>query len=61
MKEFIIGMGIGFVVGAIMVKANKPLSDTVEKGVDKGREIVEDIKGEIESQQEKSKKANQNL
>ena len=32
MKDFLIGMGIGFMVGAIMVKSNKDLSKAVEKG-----------------------------
>ena len=33
-----IGMGIGFVVGAFMVKSNKDLS----KAVDKGKQVIED-------------------
>lgn len=53
MKELLIGMGIGFVLGAITCKCNKPFADTVEKGVDKGREIIEDIKDEIQSTQKK--------
>ena len=38
MKDFLIGMGIGFVVGAVMVKSNKGLS----KAVEKSKQIVED-------------------
>lgn len=53
MKELLIGMGIGFVLGAITCKVNKPLADVVDKGVDKGKEIVEDIKDEIRSQAKK--------
>ena len=43
MKELLIGMGLGFVVGAIAVKTNKCLADKVEMGVEKGKEIIEDI------------------
>ena len=53
MKELLIGMGLGFVVGAITCKTNKPFSDAVDKGVDKGKEIMEDIKDEIKSQTKK--------
>ena len=56
MKELLIGMGIGFVVGAVMCKCNKPVADTVEKTVEKGKEIVEDIKDEVKSQTKKAKK-----
>ena len=38
MKDFLIGMGIGFVVGACLVKSNKDLS----KAVDKSKKIVEE-------------------
>ena len=48
MKELLIGMGIGFVVGSIMVKTNKCYADAVEKGVEKGKEIIEDIKDEVQ-------------
>ncbi len=53
MKELLIGMGIGFVIGAVTCKTNKPFADAVDKGVDKGKEIVEDIKDEIKSQAKK--------
>ena len=49
MKDFLIGMGIGFVVGAVMVKSNKELSKAVDKSrqmidetVEKGKEFVEE-------------------
>lgn len=49
MKDFLIGMGIGFVVAAVMVKSNKQLSKAVEKGkqmveqkVEDGKEIIEE-------------------
>ena len=49
MKEFLIGMGLGFVVGAVMVKSNKDLSKAVEKGkqmveekVEKGKDFIEE-------------------
>lgn len=50
MKELLIGMGIGFMAGAILTKTCKPFSNAVEKGVDKSKEIAEDIKEEIQSQ-----------
>lgn len=56
MKELLLGMGIGFVAGAIMVKTNKCFAEKVEQGVEKGKEIVEDIKDEVKSQMNKLKK-----
>lgn len=56
MKELLIGAGIGFVIGAVMCKANKPFSETVEKGVEKGKEIISDIKEEVKDCVNKSKK-----
>ena len=50
MKELLIGMGLGFVVGSIMVKTNKAYAEKVEMGVEKGKEIIEDIKEEVKSQ-----------
>jgi len=55
MKELLIGMGIGFMVGAIVCKTNKCVSDAVGKGVEKGREIVSDIKDEVRTQSNKAK------
>lgn len=56
MKELLIGMGLGFVVGAIAVKTNKCLADKVEQGVEKGKEIIEDISQEVKAQTNKAKK-----
>ena len=50
MKELLIGMGIGFVVGSIMVKTNKCYASAVENCVDKGKEIIDDIKDEVKPQ-----------
>lgn len=56
MKELLIGMGLGFMVGAIAVKTNKCFADKVEMGVEKGKEIIEDIKEEVKTQSQKMKK-----
>ena len=56
MKELLIGMGLGFIVGAVAVKANKGLADKVEMGVEKGKEIFTDIKDEVKTQTQKAKK-----
>jgi polyhydroxyalkanoate synthesis regulator phasin len=56
LKELLIGMGLEFMVGAIAVKNNKCLAEKVEMGVEKGKEIVEDIKNEVKSQTNKPKK-----
>lgn len=56
MKELLLGMGLGFIVGAITVKSNKCFADKVEQGMEKGKEIVTDIKDEVKSQMNKSKK-----
>jgi len=58
-KELLIGMGLGFMVGAIAVKTNKCLADKVEMGVEKGKEIIEDISEEIKTQTTKAKKDKQ--
>lgn len=58
MKELLIGMGLGFVVGAIAVKTNKCLADKVEVGVEKGKEIIDDIKEEVKSQTKQKKEDN---
>ena len=47
MKDFLIGMGIGFVVGAVMVKSNKELSKTVEKSKQMVEDKVEMVKDAI--------------
>ena len=56
MKELLIGMGLGFMVGAIAVKTNKCFAEKVEVGVEKGKEIIEDIKDEVKTQTQKAKK-----
>ena len=49
MKDFLIGAGIGFAIGALMVKSNKDLSKAVEKGkkvveekVEQGKDFVQE-------------------
>lgn len=56
MKELLIGMGLGFIVGAVMTKTNKCFAEKVEQGMEKGKEIVTDIKDEVKSQMNKPKK-----
>lgn len=60
MKELLLGMGIGFVVGAVACKCNKPVADTIEKGVEKGKEIITDVADEIKAQTGKTKGQQQN-
>lgn len=43
MKEFLVGMGLGIVAGLVICKVNKPVADVVEKGVEKTKEIVDDV------------------
>ena len=59
MKELLIGMGLGFMGGAIAVKSNKCIAEKVEMGVEKGKEIIEDIADEIKTQTTKAKKEKQ--
>lgn len=56
MKELLIGMGLGFMVGAIAVRSNKMLAEKVDMGVEKGKEIITDIKDEVKAQTSKAKK-----
>lgn len=65
MKEFLIGMGIGVVVGALVVKSNKDISSAVDKGkkmveekIEEGKQFVEEnlMKPKKKSSQSKSKK-----
>ena len=53
MKELLIGMGLGFMIGAIMVRSNKDFAEKVDQGVEKGKEIISDIKDEMKSQPKK--------
>ncbi len=57
MKEFLCGMGIGFVVGAIMVKSNKDLSRAVEKGKQVVEDTIEQGKDMVEKNMPKPKKS----
>ncbi len=57
MKDFLIGMGIGFVVGAVMVKSNKDLSKTIEKGKQMVEDKVEMVKDAIEQKSSTPKKS----
>ena len=48
MKDFLIGLGLGFAVGAIMVKSNKDVAKVAEKSkqmvedsISKGKELIE--------------------
>ena len=59
MKDLLVGMGIGFIVGAITCKCNKPVADTVQKGVEKGKEIITDVADEIKTQTGKTKQQQQ--
>ena len=59
MKELLIGMGMGFVIGAIICKTNKPVADYVERTVEKGKEIIGDIKDEVKTQTNKAKSQNE--
>ena len=49
MKELLIGMGLGFMVGAITVKSNKLFAEKVDMGIEKGKEIIEDISNEVKA------------
>lgn len=49
MKDFLIGLGIGFAVGGIMVKNNKDVAKMAEKSkqvvedtISKGKELIEE-------------------
>ena len=59
MKELLIGMGLGFVAGAIVCKMNKPFSDTIEKGIEKSKEVITDIADEVQSQTKKKQSINE--
>ena len=59
MKELLIGMGLGFVAGAIVCKMNKPFGETVEKGIEKSKEIITDIADEVQTQAKKKQTTNE--
>lgn len=58
MKDFLIGMGIGFAVGAVMCKTCKPLSDVVQKGKKLVQEKIEEGKEAIVEKAQEEKQAN---
>lgn len=43
MKEFLFGMGLGLATGMVICKVNKPVANIVEKGIEKTKDIVDDI------------------
>lgn len=54
MKDFLIGVGIGFAVGAVLCKTCKPVAKAVEKGkklveekLEEGKENFEKVKSDI--------------
>ena len=64
MKDFLIGMGIGFAVGAIMCKTNKPVADAVQKGkklveekVEEGKDLIQEKLQENKSNSTKKSKS----
>ena len=49
MKDLLLGMGIGFLVGAIAVRTSRPFAEKVQQGVEKDKEIMEDVKDEVKN------------
>ena len=47
MKNFLIGAGIGFMVGAVMCKTYRPLAEAVQKGKEMVEEKIEESKDVI--------------
>lgn len=65
MKEFLLGMGIGVVVGALVVKSNKDVASAVDKGkkmvdekIEEGKQFVEENILKPKKSPAKSKKKN---
>jgi len=58
MKDFLIGVGIGFAVGAILCKTCKPVSDMAQKAKNLVQEKIEEGKEKV---QEKTKEAKQTV
>lgn len=58
MKDFLIGMGIGFAIGAIMCKTSKPVADAVNKGKKFVEEKIDESKEMVQKLQNKSKNTN---
>lgn len=64
MKDFLIGLGIGFAIGAVMCKTCKPVAEAVQKGkkiveakIEEGKEVVEELKSQNSQKVSKTKKA----
>ena len=64
MKDFLIGLGIGFAIGAVMCKTCKPVAEAVQKGkkiveakIEEGNEVVEELKSQNSQKASKTKKA----
>ena len=64
MKDFLIGLGIGFAIGAVMCKTCKPVAEAVQKGkkiveakIEEGKEVVEELKSQNSQKTSKTKKA----
>lgn len=57
MKDFLIGLGIGFAVGAVMCKTCKPVSDMVQKGKNLVQEKIEEGKEAIIEKAQEAKNA----
>lgn len=57
MKDFLIGAGIGFVVGAVMCKTCKPVAKAVQKGKEMVEEKIEESKDTIQEKLEKASKS----
>ena len=49
MKDLLLGMGIGFLVGAVAVRTSRPFAEKIQQGVEKGKEIIEDVKDEVKN------------
>lgn len=58
MKDFLIGVGIGFAVGAILCKTCKPVANMAQKAKDMVQEKIEEGK---EVALEKAKEAKQTV
>lgn len=50
MKEFLVGMGLGFMVGAIAVKSCKPMAELADKTKKAVKDKIDDMKSEQKSE-----------